>query len=351
MNSVCFHNSVHDSVFYREVDYGGSRMNRVHDSLDSKIFFNKNKRLPLIEKSEFICPSIVSEINDVDEKEVQQTFVFNSELNLNVGIWSLQSSKIDHSKLIRRVCRITKWIRRFPQSQYDNSRRWTILLYLNTQPKQWCTSEKVLTPCNVNSGETEFNAQNITIRIFRKEDLFKVLIHELLHACMWDRFVEPRNNHDKWRWMPNEQEAFIEANARYLYCKLLSKWYPKFTFKEYWERELKWMKQQSTTLQTESWTSTTNTIAYYLFTVALLYSPHCEFLSWVYQKSSASSVDKFSNATVKKMNKEWLSLRERWWNLFYKSKSMPQYRSTSMNQSSNVKKCFSMRMVKTQMPF
>lgn len=132
--------------------------------------------------------------------------------------------------------------------------------------------------------------------------------------------------------MINEQEAFIEANARYLYCRLLSIWFPKKTFQEYWKLELRWMKQQANFLRSSRWTTDTNTVAYYMFTIALLYAPRCAFLKWMYTSRSRSD---------KQMQREWIQdKRYRWWNQFYKQSDFWLPRTNTS--------CMSMRMVFTQ---
>jgi hypothetical protein len=208
------------------------------------------------------------------------------------------------------------------------------LVYLSSKKKHYCSNEHTITPCNVNSGETSIRKKDIEIRLFRTEDFYKVLIHELLHACLWDRLVEPVGS-EKSMSMPNEQEAFVEANARYLYCCLLAKWYPDKTFDQYWELEQKWMLTQAMFLRQSRWKTDTNTIAYYLFTLALLSTPQNEFFTWVYRKNGQ---------TDKQMHEQWITQhRHTWWNALYKKQSywLPKSETDS---------CQSMRMVRTQMP-
>ena len=281
-----------------------------------------------MEDSEFLCPDIRTEY----EKDTTGQTTHHKEDKVTLLIWTPSGVKANHNKIARRVFKLVKWISKFPYSHFDSNKALSILLYLGTQKKTWCSDKKTLTICNVNSGETSFTKNYIEVRVFRREDCIKVLIHELLHAFRWDAVVEAKNPKDRWSWMPNEQEAFIEANARFLYCHVLAKWFPQKTFTQYWQKELEWMKNQANFLRRSRWSTTTNAVAYYLMTIALLYAQNNEFLLWVHK----------SNKPAAKLREEWISERSKWWNHFYNNQQtfwLPEQSSVA---------CSSLRMVATQ---
>lgn len=84
--------------------------------------------------------------------------------------------------------------------------------------KEWCWRDgEDITPCNINSGETELDGSGYrAVHVWRREDFHKVLLHELLHAFNWDRLV-PRT---AGRGL--ESEAAVEAVALLLHCRLLA---------------------------------------------------------------------------------------------------------------------------------
>lgn len=127
-----------------------------------------------MEDSPFLCAAIADEKRQ--SKEYQSLHVNNKFLNLEIYIWSNPNDGIDVKQLVRRITKLVIWIRQFPQSRYNPKQRWIIRAFLSHHAKRWCSSDTTLTPCHVNSGETNFTKHSIEILVFRIEDFFKVLV-------------------------------------------------------------------------------------------------------------------------------------------------------------------------------
>jgi hypothetical protein len=287
-----------------------------------------------MQESEFLCTDIYTEFAG-EQAEKTTKKIPELDLTITVNVLKHDKEKVNAPKMIQRMIKIVKFIQQFPYSRYTKGEPWSIIVYLSDHKKKYCSDEKTLTPCHVNSGETIFyGSTKIEVRLYRKEDFYKVLIHELLHRYDWDRLVKLKTGTKTW--MVNEQEAFIEANARFLYCRVLAKWFPTKTFKEYWRIEMEWMKTQANFLRHARWKTDTNTVAYYLFTLALLNTPNNEFLNWMYTNAT--------KRTTKQMQQQWCnSNRTKWWNLFYHNTT-----DFWLPVETAPPSCMSLRMVKTQ---
>lgn len=118
-------------------------------------------------------------------------------------------------------------------AMYFNIKDFNIRLFvaLNQERKKFPDSN-IVTMTNVNNGVTTFYQNgDKTIYIYRYEDLYKVLIHEMIHYFGFDINHDISNNHDlprhfKIKNMDNEiklTEAYTETMACYLYIKYLNR--------------------------------------------------------------------------------------------------------------------------------
>ncbi len=133
----------------------------------------------------------------------------NIDNKLSIAIKSISSS-VDAE--ILEFIKIIDFFKLFFNGNYKIN-----IIYLPTSfKKKWNTIDK-LSPININSGVTisNHNTKHYTIIIFRKEESFKVLIHELLHVYI---FKCPKKLYN-----PLIEESIIEAWATILNChRLLS---------------------------------------------------------------------------------------------------------------------------------
>lgn len=293
------------------------------------------ERNPEMFDSEFMCPEIKSYVLSMPDKDVIRTELKLSDPQLHVYIWSPKSSNINHDKMISWIMKCVNLVRQQKWSVYNPKEVWTLTMYLSPLKKTWCSTQKEIGICNVNSGETEFHTgRSIDIHIFRQEDVLKVLLHELCHAHLYDRLIAlPASQ----QLVKNESEALVETNARILYCYLMAVNQESYgtpecvkKYGDLLEEEKKWSQTLVNNLSEYKWNTDTNLMAYYFLTNALL-SHYDEFMDWMYKSASR-----------KQLKAEWKGNRDRWWKQTYPNGIHPH--GTNDHGDS----CFSMKMVKAQ---
>lgn len=181
--------------------------------------FPPEKRLKIKwrEQMSFCCPEIAHEaataITIVDNMPL-----LGSRHYLTVLVPKGMQTQYNVATLVRYVSGAIEFIASLRWSTKHPSIRLNIHLFLSSHVKRWYprpNQTNVVTPCDINSGETSFDSNHRrTIRIWRREDIHKVLLHELLHAYDWDRLIpQSPSNH-------LESEAFIEWLACLIHCLL-----------------------------------------------------------------------------------------------------------------------------------
>ncbi len=150
-----------------------------------------------------------------------------------------------------------------------------ILLSLNNEKKQF-PKKNVITPENVNNGLTTMFRDNTRhIFIYRKQDVFKVLIHEMIHYFRADfNEMSMSGISDKLALTfieedpINYNEAFVEAMAIYLFCL-----FSKKDINYYVNRGMRVAKailSQPDYVKTKKMYQNTNGYSYYICRAALL---------------------------------------------------------------------------------
>ena len=104
-----------------------------------------------------------------------------------------------------------------------------IINYYLTNNKKYIQS-KIPTKDNINSGSCLNNRDTSIINIWRKEEVLKVTLHELIHALCFDDYNDTIEiiNHYKQRYSVSSgsvqtNEAYTEIWANLINCFLLSK--------------------------------------------------------------------------------------------------------------------------------
>lgn len=107
--------------------------------------------------------------------------------NINIYIMGASVGEIDRH--YESVCYITEKYTRFVKAFYNiknvNREPVTILIYLTNAKKRFPTDGSILTPKHINSGFT-IPSNNLVV-VYRKEELNKVLLHELTHLYDVDK--------------------------------------------------------------------------------------------------------------------------------------------------------------------
>jgi hypothetical protein len=199
-------------------------MNNFTKNLYKNIIFNKNIKYELKENN--IDYSILGELKYIDNSVINYIYKYikysyKIEYNNTTLILNSKSNKIC-KKLINNILNVIDNTRNLMK----NNKHLNIILYLTDLKKRFPVKKNiVLGPKNVNSGVTihyirEFN-NNGTIILYRKEEVIKVLIHEIIHSfkCDYELFKEKYNkfffnqfNFENDKYI-NTNESYVEVNA------------------------------------------------------------------------------------------------------------------------------------------
>ena len=116
-----------------------------------------------------------------------------------------------------------------------------VVYYACTRQRYYPAHYQPIGPEHINGGET-LPCDPTTIKIFRKEESFRVLLHELLHASCSDLDLT-YNNH-----MIPYNEANTEAWAEIILCGILTKGVPS-SWKTLFDKQLRYALQQQKYVQ------------------------------------------------------------------------------------------------------
>jgi len=179
-----------------------------------------------------------------------------------------------------------------------------IFIYLTPFKKKAPSSyDNILGSDEINTGYSSVGCKNDSqIIIYRKEEWFKVLIHELLHNLYLDLATSNIDESSKELYKLfklnikyNINETYVETWARIINIVITSKIksynYNKYseTFKHLLNQEILFSLQQATTIlkfvnYNFNYKENTSAYAYYVFTSALLYN-YIDFLDWSYSNN------------------------------------------------------------------
>jgi len=242
----------------------------------------------------FICPTIKQYLENKTFVEFKRSVKTPFSFDLRVMIDPESQEKSDGNLILDYMEFCVNWI---------SSLRWSLPIdYLSVSveltpaKKVWCGGQ--IGKCNINSGETDFRGAKRYIRIWRREDYHKVLLHELLHAFDWDRLVQSKN--------PRESEAMIEALAVLFHCWVLG----GSQNQKLLEKERRWFTKQLHWLKTREWfTNDTNVSEYIVLKSALLLTPSLLSRFWSWLESDSESQCRKEWPNLVKVNSKELQLQ------------------------------------------
>jgi hypothetical protein len=271
----------------------------------------------------FLCPSLTESVKqykkyvfDIADPQLE-LHIFSDPTTQNLNLYYIKNT----------IVSILTWIRAMRFSIYKPTQWWKLSLWTSPAPLKWCADEKVIGVCNVNSGETEFTDNSIEVRIIRLESLGRTLIHELLHAHLWDRIIQPPF------FLKNESEGFIESVSRILYSqwvysnfsRVLNPKSKPMTWQDVFGVEMQHTQNLASFLQQHPWTAKTHVTQYYYF-------PAVVFQQW------QLFWDTLKKGSPHQVNSCWKSLLHSW----------PQ-KIKRVQGSSNSSSCASLAMVYHQL--
>ena len=172
----------------------------------------------------FASDTIKNRIQYMKNKYIYQYQYKNIIIHINVftldliNITSFMDKLIHYLNFILSIQKITK-------------KEITINYYLTNKKKEWIKGD-IPSINEVNSGSCQNNSHNnhSIINIWRKEEVLKVTLHEMIHALCFDVYKDTQNiinyYRDKYNISSNQinsNEAYTELWANIINCYLISK--------------------------------------------------------------------------------------------------------------------------------
>ena len=172
-----------------------------------KIISNIDDAIHTLKQNPFISENILNDISSRCEKKI----IFTSD-NRNIIIYGNDNDEVD--KLVLNINSILNMF----DSITKKTNKYKINIFLSNQEKQLNEQSNEIGPDSINSGSTN----GIEITLWRKEELLKVLVHEIVHYLnldIYDKQDEIRFLYDNIniKFKTNPNEAYTEYTAIILY--------------------------------------------------------------------------------------------------------------------------------------
>ena len=199
-------NTFKKSIFIKKNLYNNLLKN--YNSINNSFRINNNKiKLKQRNDNNFLDPSIKKHIKNYKYKHIYISDDINTTLVYYTKKPKVDSDEID---IIQRRILIMK-------TMFNNRQKLLIEIWPSPFTKK-LPFGKVIGSKHVNSGVTFMNAEGDHIQIWRKEELVKVLIHELLHHLRIDENIYNSSdiNHKLYKKICYQNYQFISANEIYV---------------------------------------------------------------------------------------------------------------------------------------
>lgn len=180
-----------------------------------------------LEKTKFMSHNNVKGIPDNYVDMIKYTV--DNEFIKNIYVISHGEKSFIDVREIQFVISIVKKTILFCREEFDikiNGKFNLILLGSNAK-KFFPNKGSELTEDNINSADVTFLGSSITIRIQRKEEMIKVLIHEVIHFTGIEKKVKSIKNKYNVNRKLLFNESVVEFLATYINCYIFSNLYEK----------------------------------------------------------------------------------------------------------------------------
>lgn len=260
--------------------------------------------------------------SDVSE-QIQHTYFYHTYVDRPIKIYISANTKKDENKISKYLQMMVFWLHivsQYTNKHVCNSETLTIIVILSdlkkAVPSPSCETECTIEKPMVNTG---FSDKCRQIVIYRKEEWFKVFVHETFHNYGLD-FVTYSNSKvcqqllEFFKIEENLEvklfEAYTESWARIINCLLLAYDNEKTNlgrFIELAERNIQlerlnayfqmckilhYMNLRFENLKT--YTEETSNLSYYFF-CAILYSDYQDYIQWSYTNNTPKRILQFDN--------------------------------------------------------
>jgi len=182
--------------------------------------------LILFNVSRFMAFDLVYDISDKDLMLYQTDGYIR-----NLLVMSDNDIKVASDDQLNLICRISQMtidiLDKLAKSiDIQINKNFNLMLFLSNKKKQFpIKNNECMTELHVNSASTHL-LQIPLVKIFRSEEMIKILIHEIIHASGFDKIFGDID-HTKYSFKVNQtilfQEIIAETLAEYLNCLFYSK--------------------------------------------------------------------------------------------------------------------------------
>ena len=202
-----------------ETNFNYEKEHKVIDTLEKtdeinikKISNQVSSEFKELFENQFIGPEIIKNVVTT----CNNMFIFKS----NKRNIKLYCSRVNVSKYIKNINLVLNMFDQITKKK----NQYTIKIYLSNLKKKLCLDENIIKASSINTGST---IAGLFITLWRKEELNKVLIHELVHYLHLDIYAHQQNikyiydniNLDKKLTNPNEAYTEYTAIILYLYWR------------------------------------------------------------------------------------------------------------------------------------
>lgn len=255
-----------------------------------------NSKINKVIKNKYIPELITNFINN--NKSIKTSInltIDKSDYIINLYFFKIPNNIVE---IYENIIKIITLLSTYKKTIYKNN-NYEINIYFTNFKKEINFKDNIIGPLNVNTGVTSSYNSEVKIIIYRIEEWFKVLIHELIHAFNFDF----KDNYIAFKELKkyyninsefNLNESYVEFWARLInviyYCNLKSNnnevLFEK-NFKKYFKKEinhsidsgLKILSLMS--IHNNNYEEKSNVFAYYIIT-SLLIINYKNFINWCY---------------------------------------------------------------------
>jgi hypothetical protein len=169
------------------IDFTDFNQNLSDNLLHNNLLNDDRKELINIFYHKFISIDIIQELESNDLKHI---VIQDKHYKISLYYYDLNDNdiKIQIIKIIKIINLIREINKTYKISNIDF---YNIIIFLSNRKKYIFNKTKILSPMNINSGSTLIGEH---VSVWRKEELEKVLIHELLHYISVDHNLFINNN-------------------------------------------------------------------------------------------------------------------------------------------------------------
>ena len=176
-----------------------------------------------LESNPFVSTELKAKVKRLSKKS---SFIFQSnEIKVSINVFWDKESLEQIQDLVQHVSSIIDFMDHFAHNETIHNL--TVSLYLLDDKKR-VGKEKILGKDNVNGGSTS-RGTDVSVEVWRKEEVLKVTIHELIHAFSYDHPQEPLTllQHYQHKYNVsskniNTYEAYTEMWAEIIHCYYLA---------------------------------------------------------------------------------------------------------------------------------